>query len=123
MKNLIIFFTMLSAISCTSQNATETTTKRVSNEEWKERISQVSEPLLVDVRTPKEFNAGHFEGAINIDFRNADFMKNMSELDKDRTLFIYCHSGGRSGQACTQLESAGFKDIVELKGGYSNWGD
>ncbi|MBT8229455.1 MAG: rhodanese-like domain-containing protein, partial [Bacteroidia bacterium] len=54
---------------------------------------------LVDVRTPEEYEAGHIEKATNIDFLADNFEQNIQEINKDRPVFIYCRSGGRSGQA------------------------
>ena len=54
---------------------------------------------LVDVRTFQEYNSGHIENAINIDFQEEDFSDEIQKIDKDRPVFIYCRSGGRSGRA------------------------
>ena len=45
----------------------------------------------------------------------------MSELNKQAETLIYCHSGGRSGKASKILKELGFKEVYDLKGGYSNW--
>ncbi len=77
---------------------------------------------LVDVRTPEEYKNGHIAYAINIDFLNPDyFSKAIKELNKEKPVFLYCHSGGRSHKAALLLEEMGFKEIYDLKGGYSEW--
>ncbi|NNK81294.1 MAG: rhodanese-like domain-containing protein [Flavobacteriales bacterium] len=122
MKHLLFFLALGLAISCTSQDTKSSSNiKRVGNEEWKTLISEESKPLLVDVRTAQEFEKGHLDGALNIDFRQNDFMERMLALDKEKTLFMYCHSGGRSGKALELLKDKEFKGIIELQGGYSNW--
>jgi len=76
---------------------------------------------LIDVRTPKEYTEGHIKDANNINFYDDDFMTQMSKLDKDKILYIYCRSGNRSGKAAKQLEAAGFTKVYDLQGGMKNW--
>lgn len=76
---------------------------------------------LVDVRRPEEFAAGHIEGAVNYNFQGADFNKEVAQLDKNKPVLVYCRSGRRSGAASQKLESMGFTEIYDLKGGYLNW--
>ena len=76
---------------------------------------------LIDVRTPKEYNEGHIGAAKNIDFYGATFKTQMEKLDRNKPVLLYCHSGGRSGQALTMLKSMGFKEVYDLKGGWSSW--
>ena len=76
---------------------------------------------IIDVRTPKEFNQGHIENAININFKSSNFIKSISKLNKDTSFLIYCKSGNRSGKAAKIFDSIGFYKIYDLKGGYINW--
>lgn len=76
---------------------------------------------LLDVRTPGEYVSGHIEGAGLLDFNSgAAFQKGISALDKDKTYYIYCHSGNRSGQAARYMKSQGL-NVVELQGGIMAW--
>ena len=73
---------------------------------------------LLDVRTQDEFNAGHLEGAINIDIWSPSFMKEVkSSFDRSEPLLIYCAGGGRSAMAAEDLRKKGFKLIYDLEGG------
>ena len=73
--------------------------------------------LLVDVRTPKEFEAGHLEGAINISHeQTADRLAEYGD-DKNRTIVVYCRSGRRSGVAEDILKENGYTN-VHNGGGY-----
>ena len=69
--------------------------------------------VVIDVRTPTEYAAGHIAGAKNIDVEAADFGSRIAALDKGAPYLVYCHSGRRSGLAATQMASAGFTDIVD----------
>lgn len=74
--------------------------------------------LLIDVRTPEEYAAGHLEGAVNIDWLGPDFETKIQALDKDRELFLYCKAGSRSAKAQKKLREWGFHHTVNLEGGY-----
>ncbi|MCB0999934.1 MAG: rhodanese-like domain-containing protein [Acidimicrobiales bacterium] len=77
--------------------------------------------IVLDVRTPEEFDAGHIAGATMIDFQAPTFVEQVSELDRDAPIFLYCRSGNRSAQAVAQMVGLGFTDITELDGGIISW--
>jgi phage shock protein E len=70
--------------------------------------------VLLDVRTPAEFAAGHLKGARNIDFKAAGFSFEIAKLDKDKTYLLYCASGNRSGQTTILMEETGFKKVINV---------
>ena len=72
--------------------------------------------VVIDVRTPAEYAAGHIAGAQNIDVEAADFASRISTLDKTAAYLVYCHSGRRSAIAADQMAAAGFTDIVDAGG-------
>lgn len=74
--------------------------------------------LLLDVRTPMEFNEGHIENAKNIDISNVNFESELDKLDKEQTVFVYCAIGVRSTKAANMLRKKGFKHVFDLDGGY-----
>ena len=79
--------------------------------------------VLLDVRTPNEVSSGHLENASFIDFYDEDFLEKASWIKKDQPIYVYCHSGGRSTKAASQLISLGFSEVYNLIGGYSKWKD
>lgn len=88
--------------------------------DFKEAI--VKKVQLVDVRTPKEYADGYIKDAINIDFFNQmEFVGAFEKLKKEEPVYIYCRSGNRSQNAARKLDSLGFKEIYDLRGGYMNW--
>lgn len=76
---------------------------------------------FVDVRTPQEYSQGYIAGAENIDFKAEGFLSKMEKFDRNEPVYIYCRSGNRSSRAAAQLLEMGFKNIVDLKGGYNAW--
>ena len=77
--------------------------------------------VVLDVRTPKEFQSGHIAGAVNIDWNAPDFEKQVNELDKGRTYLVHCAAGGRSAKASEKLATLNFKSIYNLEGGLRAW--
>ena len=127
-KNRIlgIFIITIGFISC-AQNKTED--KVLGNETVIELDAQSffneiqgENIQLVDVRTLGEYNSGHIQNALLIDFYNPEFYNEMNDtLDKEKPVYVYCRSGNRSGKAAKELEKLGFSKIIDLDGGINSW--
>ena len=74
--------------------------------------------VLVDVRTAAEYNAGHLDNAVNIDWYDPQFVNKIKALDQQKTIYLYCKMGGRSAKATAVLDSIGYT-AINLSGGYS----
>lgn len=77
--------------------------------------------LLVDVRTPSEYQMGHLQGARMIDFHGPDFSGEIGKLPRNAPIFLYCRSGNRSSQAIGLMKGMGFKNVHHLAGGMNSW--
>lgn len=77
--------------------------------------------VLLDVRTPEEFSAGHLPDAVNLDVSAPGFAQAVGELDAEATYAVYCRSGSRSAQAVAVMLDAGMRDVAHLDGGISTW--
>ena len=77
--------------------------------------------VLVDVRRPEEFAAGHLLGALNIEVTAPDFGQRIAKLDNTKPTYVYCRSGARSATAAGQLTAAGFAQVSNLLGGVLDW--
>lgn len=86
-----------------------------------EKLRADKKNVLLDVRTTGEYSMGHIPGALNIDFTNPEFAKNVAGLDKTKTYLVYCASGGRSAGACKEMAKLKFAGLVNLEGGYRGW--
>lgn len=75
--------------------------------------------IILDVRTAQEFASGHYMGAKKSDFLSGEFIQGIEFLDPEKSYYIYCRSGSRSGAACKTLAKTGFSKVFNLKGGYS----
>jgi rhodanese-related sulfurtransferase len=86
-------------------------------------MKEAPEIVVIDVRTPEEFAAGHIKGAKNIDFTAGDFKAKLSELDRGVTYLMHCQSGGRSGNAMPVFEELKFESVIHLNTGFLDWAD
>ncbi len=77
--------------------------------------------VILDIRTPEEFAAGHLAGAINVDYYASDFEAQLGELDTSVPYVMYCNSGNRSSNALPLMDSIGFEEVYELDGGIQAW--
>jgi rhodanese-related sulfurtransferase len=94
--------------------------ENLSGREFKEKFLATPGAVLIDVRTPGEFRSGSIKGARNIDIMSATFASTINTLDKDKTYFMFCRTGNRSGQACTFMAKQGFK-VYNLAGTPNDW--
>jgi rhodanese-related sulfurtransferase len=86
-----------------------------------EMMQKEKDVIILDVRTPQEYQEGHISNAINIPVQilgqQLDKLKNF----KDKKILVYCRSGHRSAIASQILDRAGFKNVYNLKGGLFEW--
>lgn len=77
--------------------------------------------IILDVRTPEEYQTGHIADAVNIDFNAEDFENNLNNLSIEKTYLVYCRTGGRSQQASEKMISLSFQDVYNMLGGITAW--
>ncbi len=96
--------------------------KNVTQEEWRALLAKDDNAVIIDCRTPKEWNAGIIKNSVLMNINDPQsFMEGVDSLDKEKNFYIYCRSGIRSIQACQVLESVGVKSTFNLLGGISFW--
>ena len=95
--------------------------KRRTSREVKELLDNdaLGEFQLLDVRQPREYEAGHIPGAKLIPLGELEYRH--GELDKDRGIVSYCRSGHRSMAASILLCGLGFENVYSLDGGIRKW--
>jgi len=96
------------------------TVRQVSVEEFTTLV-EARTNIVLDVRTTKEFKAGHISGAVNLDVNSPRFEKELGKLDKDKVYLVHCATGRRSAVACEKMQQAGFQHLVEMPAGFRGW--
>ena len=79
-------------------------------------VTVTSDTVIVDVRTSDEYNAGHLDGAVNIDVQSPDFDSLITALPTDGEYVVYCASGNRSSSAVARMEGLGFTNVTDAGG-------
>ncbi|HLP32978.1 MAG TPA: rhodanese-like domain-containing protein [Bacteroidia bacterium] len=97
--------------------------QQVINLTPKEMFSQSkkAKAVYLDVRTPQEWTKGHIKSATHLDIFRDDFEAELKKLDKNKTYYVYCAVGGRSGEATVLMSKLGFKHIYNMQGGFKAW--
>jgi len=91
--------------------------------DFQKRISSDEKAVIIDVRTPQEFNEGHIQNSVLIDIYNPNFQINILALDKTKNYYIYCRSGKRSFHAGVFMLSEGFTSVQHLEEGIISWSE
>ena len=122
MKKLIpILLSALMLTGCAGTNNNQTNTYRsITMDEAVTMMAQETGYIILDVRRPDEFAAGHIPNAINMPNETIGTAEIPELPDKDQLIMVYCRSGRRSKEASEKLVKLGYTNIVEF-GGILDW--
>ena len=115
--NRIVVLSLIFIFSCELLNSPEINI--ISESDFVE--IQDSDYTLIDVRTQDEFDLGHIDSAINLDFYSDTFQNDILSLPKNETIVLYCRTNNRSSKTANILKENGFKEISVLEGGITEW--
>lgn len=115
-------FLVLVLFSCSRSGQDEQVISKVINaNELDQLLKEKNDIQLIDVRTLREFQAGHLAKAKLIDYYKPSFRRQLATLDKDKPVAVYCAVGVRSNHTLKMLKTMGFKEAYDLGGGVSAW--
>lgn len=117
MRHFKLLIIMTIFISCISHDENSLALKA---EAFKAKIEN-EDVQLIDIRSPKEFSAGHIKKAVNINYFSKNFQDSIRLLKTTLPIFVYCRSGKRSSKSIALFKSVGFDSIYQLEGGLSQW--
>lgn len=95
--------------------------KHLSAQQATQWLASEKNVVVLDVRTPAEFQAGHLKNAVNIDYTAPDFEQQLAKLDRTKPYLVHCAVGGRSTRSLPVLQKLGFRDVRHLDGGIQAW--
>ncbi|MEO8762063.1 MAG: thioredoxin domain-containing protein [Bacteroidia bacterium] len=129
MKKIIssaLFVLALSVASCQNQTNKSGGNLKIINttisvDDFDKKLSETPTAQLVDVRTPEEYIEGHLVNALNYNLNATDFENNLSKLDKNKPVMVYCLGGGRSAEAAEIMANNGFIEVYNMQGGIMKW--
>ncbi len=112
----VLMMILISSFTSTAQD-----NKMMSPSTYSQAISNGPVQLL-DVRTAEEYRSGHIKNSLQADWRDQPQFKDRTQyLDKNKPVFVYCLSGGRSAAAADYLRQQGFAVVTNLEGGITSW--
>ena len=124
---LVVVLAALAVAGCSSLPSAEEAggegVYTVSVEQALARYEEVDDLVVLDVRTPEEYDRGHVPGAVLVDFYADDFRDRIEELDRDTPYLVYCAQGGRSGSTGGIMTDLGFADVADMSAGFPAWAD
>jgi len=122
MKKFLFILISITSLNIYSQTATTTVVTNVSPEDFKKLSIADKNGIIIDLRTNDELkNKGFIKGAIQLDWLAKDNEAQVEKLDKNKTYYIYCAAGGRSGECAEFMEKHKFKKVFNLEKGFSSW--
>ena len=86
-----------------------------------EKIKKDKNSVVIDVRTPMEYNQGHLADSLLIDINCPSFVNEIEKLDKTKSYYLYCRSGNRSWHAGNYMLKQGFQSVAHLAPGIIGW--
>jgi len=96
--------------------------KNLDNKSWEKAQKEDQNSVILDVRTPEEYEEKHIPNSKLINVQEPQsFVDEVEKLDKSKSYYLYCRSGGRSATACNIMEQMGFTDVANLEGGITEW--
>ena len=120
LKWIPIFAALLFLAGCSATGKEGPGYSQIGMEEARQRLSIECGFIILDVRTPEEFAAGHIPGALNIPNETIGTDEIPQLPEKEQRIYVYCRSGNRSKQAAEKLVALGYTGIVEI-GGILDW--
>ena len=77
--------------------------------------------VILDVRTPEEYDGGHIENAYLLNFRSDSFKDELEKMDKNKKYYVYCRTGRRSRKAVKLMKERGYNEAHNVIGGIDKW--
>ncbi len=122
MQKALILLIALFSISCNSWKHTSLFSyEELSAKDFESKLDASKDYILIDVRTPREYDKGHIANAVNISYFGNEFKASIEKLPKDKLVFMYCQTQHRSPLASKFMKKKGFPHIIDLSGGFMKW--
>ncbi len=122
-SHLLIFlfaFSLFFTFAC-AQESKEKAIKQIESTDAVDLLKSDSSIIVLDVRTPEEFNAGHVKDAINIDITQPDAFSKIDNLKTSDKYIVYCRTKNRSKTAVDYMTQKGFNHVYHIMDGYVGW--
>ena len=116
-----VISSILSTIGLCASCASDVQIRTLTARQYREALDADRSAVVLDVRRPDEYKAGHLPEAVSLDYLDQTaFREGMRTLDPKATYYLYCRSGKRSHAAAVLLQKKGFQ-VCDMQGGINAW--
>ena len=115
---IVIFLILILTLSCSRNDVSNYSS--ISIDKVIELLES-EDAIILDVRTKEEVSKGYINDATFIDYYSNGFKNKLNLIDKKKTIYVYCKSGGRSSKASEIISQMGFANVYNLEGGFMRW--
>ena len=125
-SGLLILISLLSASLAQANDELQDSVTVIEVNAAKEFVARNENAVILDVRTPIEYEVSHIPGAVNVNVQDESFQDRVVAFDSNKIYIVHCTknpAGGRSSRALETLKSLGFTHLYSLEGGYVAWKD
>ncbi len=124
LSSLIILASVLAVATVQAEEKPASGVETIEVTAAQDYVARHDDAIIMDVRTPVEYDMSHITGALNVNVQDDEFATMVAGLDKDRTYLVHCTKNpgnGRTSRAIETLQSLGFKNLYSIEGGYVAW--
>jgi thioredoxin 1 len=125
-SGLLILISLLSASFAQANDELQSSVTVIEVNAAKEFVARDENAVILDVRTPTEYEVSHIPGAVNVNVQDESFHDTIAVFDPNKIYIVHCTknpAGGRSSRELETLKSLGFARLYSLEGGYVAWKD
>lgn len=123
---LYLFMVLFAVLSAQAGDDIQSSATAIEASAARDFVTEHEDAVILDVRTPFEYEMSHITGSVNVDVQDASFDDKLSALDPNKKYIVHCAknpSGGRSSRALESMQKLGFKHLYSLEGGFVAWKD
>ena len=121
MRIPLIAAAIVLALACQQPAPPQAAKPSISNAELAAELKKGAAPVILDVRTPEEYRAGHIPGSLNVPLDQLAARLPELGLAKSDEVVVHCERGGRAAQAEALLAKDGYEHVVDLEGHMKGW--
>ncbi len=124
LSGLLILASLFAVASAQTKAGVQDSVTSIEVNAAKEFVARNENAVIMDVRTPIEYEMSHITGSVNVNVQDDSFENMVIALDPNKTYIVHCTKNpgdGRSSRALETLQSLGFKHLYSLGGGYVAW--
>ena len=125
-SGLLILASLLAATLAHADDNNQELVAAIKVNAARDFVAKHEDAVIMDVRTPVEYEFSHITGAVNVSVQDESFENMVNGLDPNKTYIVHCTRNpavGRSSRVLETLKSLGFKNLYSLEGGYVAWKD